>query len=145
MSGAPEDVLTSSEAGGRVIRGSAMRVAGNVAGIVVGLATATLLLRHLGVAESGRYVTVMSLVAIAGSVGENGLNVSASPELALRRPSDRAALTANILGQRLAITPLALLLIVLFAALAKSPALPRRLLGLARGRLWFAIRAPFGR
>jgi O-antigen/teichoic acid export membrane protein len=45
-----------------------MRVAGNAAGIVVGLGTATLLLRHLGVAESGRYVTVMSLVAIAGSV-----------------------------------------------------------------------------
>ena len=63
---AAEDVLTSAEAGGRVIRGSAWRVGANGAGIVLGLATATLLLRHLGVAESGRYVTVMSLVAIAG-------------------------------------------------------------------------------
>jgi O-antigen/teichoic acid export membrane protein len=121
MSGTPEDILTSAEAGGRVIRGSAMRVGGNAAGIVVGLATATLLLRHLGVAESGRYVTVMSLVAIAGSVAENGLNVTGSRELALREPSDRPALVANILGQRLSITPCALLLIVLFAALAGYP------------------------
>jgi O-antigen/teichoic acid export membrane protein len=118
---ASSDVLTSPSAGGRVIRGSALRVAANLAGIGVGVATAALLLRHLGVAESGRYVTVMSLVAIAGSVGENGLNVSASPELALRAADDRRALLANILGQRLAVTPLAALVIVLFAALAGYP------------------------
>jgi O-antigen/teichoic acid export membrane protein len=56
-----EDALTSPGAGGKVIRGSALRAIANVAGIVLGLATATLLLRHLGVAESGRYVTVLSL------------------------------------------------------------------------------------
>ncbi|MGN6586513.1 MAG: hypothetical protein ACTHKT_03445, partial [Solirubrobacterales bacterium] len=67
-----EDVLTSSEAGGKVIRGSFMRVAANVAGLVLGLATATLLLRHLGVEDSGRYVTVLSLVGIAVSVVDNG-------------------------------------------------------------------------
>ncbi len=54
MSATPDDVLTSAEAGGMVIRGSALRVGGSAAGIVVGLATATLLLRHLGVPESGR-------------------------------------------------------------------------------------------
>jgi O-antigen/teichoic acid export membrane protein len=117
-----EDVLASGEAGGRVIRGSALRVGGNGAGIAVGIATATLLLRHLGVAESGRYVTVMSLVAIAGAVAENGLNVTASRELALRGPTERSALIANVLGQRLAIVPFALLAIVAFAALAGYPA-----------------------
>jgi O-antigen/teichoic acid export membrane protein len=122
MTGAREDILTSSEAGGHVIRGSALRVGGNVAGIVVGLGTATLLLRHLGVAESGRYVTVMSLVAIAGSVAENGLNVTSSRELALRQGADRASLIANILGQRLALTPPAVLTIVLFALAAGYPA-----------------------
>src|SRR5436309_12461469 len=122
MSRAPDQILTSSEAGGRVIRGSALRVAGNVAGILVGLGTATLLLRHLGVAESGRYVTVMSLVAIAGSVAETGLNVTSSRELALRRGADRAALIANVLGQRLALAPPALLAIVLFALAAGYPA-----------------------
>src|SRR5579859_1385164 len=106
---ASDDILASSEAGTRVIRGSALRVLANAAGVVVGLGTATLLLRHLGVGESGRYVTVMSLVAIAGSVSENGLNVSASPELALRAPDRRRALVANIVGQRLLVTPLAVL------------------------------------
>jgi O-antigen/teichoic acid export membrane protein len=118
--GAP-DILGSAEAGGRVIRGSVLRVAGNAGGIVVGLATATLLLRHLGVAESGRYVTVMSLVAIVGSVTENGLNVSGSRELAIRPEADRTALRSNILGQRLLVTPIALALIVAFALSAGYP------------------------
>lgn len=122
MSSAAEDVLTSAHAGGRVIRGSVLRVLSNGVGILIGLATATLLLRHLGVVESGRYVTVLSLVAIASSVVDLGLNVSASRELALREPDGRRALMANILGQRLWITPIALLAIVTFAVLAGYPA-----------------------
>jgi O-antigen/teichoic acid export membrane protein len=121
MSSAVEDVLTSTGAGGKVIRGSVLRVVGNAAGILAGLATATLLLRHLGVTESGRYVTVLSLVAIASSVVDLGLGVSASRELALREPGGRRALMANILAQRLWVTPIALLLIVSFAVLAGYP------------------------
>lgn len=116
-----DDVLTSAEAGGKVIRGSVWRVGGSAAGIVAGLGTATLLLRHLGVAQSGRYVTVLSLVAIASSVVDLGLNVSASRELALREPGGRRVLMANILFQRLWVTPIALLLIVSFAVLAGYP------------------------
>src|SRR6187551_1893509 len=96
------DVLRSSEAGGRVIRGSAARVIANVGGIVLGLATATLLLRHLGVDDSGRYVT-------------------ASSELALREPGDRRSLVANILAQRLLIAPPALLVLVAFALVVGYP------------------------
>jgi O-antigen/teichoic acid export membrane protein len=96
-------------------------VIANVAGIVLGLATATLLLRHLGVEDSGRYVTVLSLVGIAVSVVDTGLNVTASSELALREPGDRRALVANILAQRLLIAPVALLLLVAFALIAGYP------------------------
>jgi len=122
MSSAAEDVLTSAHAGGRVIRGSVQRLAANGAGILAGLATATLLLRHLGVTDSGRYVTVLSLVAIAWSVVDLGLGVSASRELALREPAGRPALMANILAQRLWVTPIALLVIVSFAVLGGYPA-----------------------
>ena len=108
MNDASKDVLSSSEAGGRVIRGSAARVVANVAGIVLGLATATLLLCHLGVDDSGRYVTVLSLVGIAVAVVDTGLNVTASSELALRAPGNRRELLANVLAQRLLIAPLAL-------------------------------------
>lgn len=116
-----EDVLTSSEAGGKVIRGSVLRVAANVAGLVLGLFTATLLLRHLGVEDSGRYVTVLSLAGIAVSVVDTGLNVTASSELARRPPGERRPLLANILGQRVLVALVALVLLVLFAVLAGYP------------------------
>jgi O-antigen/teichoic acid export membrane protein len=128
MPAAP-DVLTSTEAGGHVIRGSMLRVGGNAVGIAVGLGTATLLLRHFGVAESGRYVTVMSLVAIAASVIDTGLNVSGSSKLALHEVENRSSLVANILGQRLAVAPMALALIVGFAVIAGYPT--RMVLGTA--------------
>lgn len=92
-----------------------------MAGVLVGLVTATLLLRHLGVAESGRYVTVMSLVAIAGSVAEAGLNITGSRELALRPPPERDGMLANLVGLRVSITPVALLAIVLFTLIAGYP------------------------
>jgi O-antigen/teichoic acid export membrane protein len=116
-----DDVLTSAEAGGRVIRGSVWWVGASATGIVSGVATAALLLRHLGVAESGRYVTVMSLVAIPIAVADLGLNVTGSRELALREKADRPALMANILGQRLLVMPVALLLVSAFTLLAGYP------------------------
>jgi O-antigen/teichoic acid export membrane protein len=137
MSGVTGDVLTSAEAGGKVIRGSAMRLVGNVAGVVAGLGTATLLLRHLGVAESGRYVTVMALVGIAANIADAGLNVTGSRELALREPERRAALIANILGLRLSITPVAMLAIVLFAVIVGYP--PRMIAGTALAGTGFFI------
>jgi O-antigen/teichoic acid export membrane protein len=121
MSALERDVLSSSEAGGRVIRGSVARVGALSAGILVGLAAATLLLRHLGVAESGRYVTVMALVAIAGSIADAGLNVTGSRELALRTSDQRPRLIANFLGLRLMIAPIVLAAAVLFALIAGYP------------------------
>jgi O-antigen/teichoic acid export membrane protein len=118
---ATDDVLTSAEAGGKVIRGSAIRVGANAAAQVLSVAIAVLLLHYLGVAESGRYVTVMSLIAIASAIADIGLNVSGSRELALRAEPERRALIANFLGQRLSVTPVALLLIVVFAVVAGYP------------------------
>ena len=129
MSTAPEDILTAAEAGDQVIRGSAWRLAASAAGIALGLATATLLLHHLGVEESGRYVTVISLVAIPTAVADTGLGISASRELALRGATERRALIANIVGQRLLIMPPALVLVVSFALLAGYPT--RMVLGTA--------------
>jgi O-antigen/teichoic acid export membrane protein len=121
MSATADDILTSAEAGGMVIRGSAWRAGAGIAGSLVGVGTAALLLRHLGVAESGRYVTVISLLAIPVAVADLGLNVSGSRWLALRASNDRAELIANLLGQRLLIMPLALLLVLCFALLAGYP------------------------
>jgi len=116
-----EDVLTAKGAGGKVIRGSALRVAANLAGLLLGLATAALLLRHLGVEDSGRYVTVLSLVGIAVSVVDNGLNVTASSELARREVAARRPLLANLFGQRLVAAASALVMLIAFALLAGYP------------------------
>src|SRR5438309_5727173 len=121
MSTGAEDILRSAEAGPKIIRGSAWRATAGVAGSLVGIGTAALLLRHLGVAESGRYVTVISLLAIPVAVADIGLNVSGSRWLAVRAPAERPALIANLFGQRLAVMPLAVLLVVCFAVLAGYP------------------------
>jgi O-antigen/teichoic acid export membrane protein len=114
-------VLTSSDAGGKVIRGSALRVGANAIGLVLGLVTAALLLRHLGVEESGRYVTVLSLVGIATSVVDTGLNVSASKDLTVRASEERRTLLANIVGQRILVAAAALVILVAFSLLAGYP------------------------
>jgi O-antigen/teichoic acid export membrane protein len=118
---AGDDVLSTGQAGGMVIRGSAWRAAAGLAGSVVGIGTAALLLRHLGVAESGRYVTVISLLAIAVAIADTGLNVSGSRWLALRTPAARSELIANILGQRMVIMPLAVALTVCFTVIVGYP------------------------
>jgi O-antigen/teichoic acid export membrane protein len=118
---ATEDVLSTGEAGGRVIRGSAWRVGANAAGTVLGVAAAALLARHLGVEESGRYFTVLSLVAIAAYVADLGLNITGSRELARSERDRRPALIANLLGQRLSVMPLAVVSIVVFALLVGYP------------------------
>jgi O-antigen/teichoic acid export membrane protein len=115
------DILHTGEAGGRIIRGSVWRLIGNLAGLAVGIATAALLLRHLGVAESGRYVTVMSLVSIASTIADLGVTNTAGRELALRPSSQRRELIANILGLRLLLMPPAILLAVGFALVAGYP------------------------
>jgi O-antigen/teichoic acid export membrane protein len=83
--------------------------------------TASLLLRHLGVEESGRYVTVTSLVAIGSTIADAGLNVTGSRDLALANPNERHRLVANLVGLRVLIAPIGLALVVTFAVLAGYP------------------------
>jgi O-antigen/teichoic acid export membrane protein len=115
------DVLSSAGAGRKVIHGSALRLGANLASLVFALATATLLLRHLGVDESGRYVTVMSLVGIALAIVDTGLNVSASKDLTMCPREERRALLANVVGQRIIVAALAWACLVGFALVAGYP------------------------
>ena len=68
----PVDVLDSSSAGSRVIRGSLFRGLSYVAGVLLSVLAASLMIRHLGVTDWGRYVTVSSLVAVVTGLGEAG-------------------------------------------------------------------------
>jgi O-antigen/teichoic acid export membrane protein len=118
---AEADPIRSAGAGRKVIHGSAMRIAANLGALVLALATATLLLRHLGVEESGRYVTAMSLVGIAVAIVDIGLNISASKDLTMCAPDQRRDLLANVVGQRIIVATVALVCLVAFSLVAGYP------------------------
>src|SRR5688572_33282559 len=79
-----EDLLDTPLAGPAAIRGGVVRAAGYLVGVVLSVGSAALLFRHLGVADAGRYVTVLSLVTIAGGLSDLGLTAIAIRELAVR-------------------------------------------------------------
>jgi O-antigen/teichoic acid export membrane protein len=82
------DVLSGEDVSRRVVRGGAVRFVGFGLVNLLGVASALILLRHLGVVDYGRYGTVLALVAIASGLADAGLIVVGSRELALRPPGE---------------------------------------------------------
>ena len=112
------DLLASPEAGGRVVRGGALRGVGYGIGTVVAAGTAVLLLRHLGRADFGRYGTVGALLGVISGVSDAGLTAVGSRELALASPADRPRLLRSLVTLRLAITPVGVVGAAIFAFFA---------------------------
>ncbi len=111
------DVLRTPEAGGKVIRGGALRSAGYAVGVVVGALTAVVLTRSLGVVDFGRYGTIAALLAIVSTVTDAGLTAVGSRELAvLPHGVQRERLLRQLVGLRLVVSFFAVLLAVGFAA-----------------------------
>jgi O-antigen/teichoic acid export membrane protein len=114
----PEDVLDTGAAGGLAIRGGALRVAGYLLGSLLTLASAPLLVRHLGLEDFGRYYTAVSLVALVAGVTDVGLATVAMREFSVRRGEDRDRLMRAVLGARLVLTSFGVLIAGLFALVA---------------------------
>jgi O-antigen/teichoic acid export membrane protein len=113
------DLLRTPAAGGRVVRGGLIRGVGYGAGTALGLATAVLLLRHLGVEDFGRYATVMALLGIVGGVTDAGLTAVGSRELSVARTAvARDHLLNNLLVLRVIGATLGGAAAVVFTALA---------------------------
>jgi len=113
------DVLQSPEAGVLVVRGGAIRGVGYAIGIGLAAVASVFLLRYLGVDDFGRYMTVVSLIAIVGGVTDAGLTAVGARDLARSpRGEPRRRLMANLVALRLVVTPLGVLaaIIVAFAA-----------------------------
>jgi O-antigen/teichoic acid export membrane protein len=110
-----EDILDTPEAGPVALRGSVLRTAGYMGGILLSLVSAPLLIRHLGIAEFGRYVTVISLVTIISGLTEGGLNSVVLREYSTRRGPARAGLMGSAVGVRLVLTVVGVGFAVLFA------------------------------
>jgi O-antigen/teichoic acid export membrane protein len=114
----PDDVLATRDAGPKAIRGGIVRIAGYGAGLLLSLASAPLLLRHLGVDDFGKYVTVLSLITIVGLVSDAGLTVVGVREYSVRDHEGRRRLMANLVTLRAVITLAGVVVATGFAMLA---------------------------
>ncbi len=123
LAGAPDqpELLDSREAGGKVIRGGAVRVVTYVLGLVVGLVSAPLLLRHLSLAEYGVFATVNSIVFVIGGLTEGGLGNVAMREFTRADDRGRLELLSDLLGLRLAMSTAGVLLALAFTVVVGYP------------------------
>lgn len=115
------DPLDSPEAGGRAIRGVALRTILFGAGLLLNLAAVPFMIRHLGPVDYGYYITVASIVFLVGAVTEAGLTNLGVRHWAADDPEDRREMVRNLIGLRLALTLAGLVLATGIAALAGAP------------------------
>ena len=112
------DILDSSAAGGKVIRGSALRSLAYVGGILLGLLATPLMVRHLGVVDFGRFVAISSLIVIVNGLTEAGLFAIGVREYAVRDAHGREQLMHDMFGLRAVLTAVGAALALAFALLA---------------------------
>jgi O-antigen/teichoic acid export membrane protein len=112
------DPIDGGGAGRGVIRGSLLRLGGNLLGTLATVAASAVVIRHLGVVDTGRFLTVMALVVIVGSTSDLGVTGVAIRDYAVRPVGERQRYLRNILGIRLALAVGGLTVAVGLAALA---------------------------
>jgi O-antigen/teichoic acid export membrane protein len=112
------DVLDTSEAGGLIIRGGAVRFGAYVLMVALSVVSAALLTRHLGVVRFGQYTTVLSLVGVVAAITDAGMSTIGAREYAVSRGAERDALMRDLLGLRMALTSVGVLLVAGFALAA---------------------------
>lgn len=115
VAGATDDLLSTPQAGPAAIRGGALRVLSFAAGSLFAIVGAALLFRHLGVVETGRYTTALSLAAVVTGFTDLGLTAIGMRELATLQGDRRARMARSLLGIRLVLTVVGVLLVTAFA------------------------------
>lgn len=116
----PVDLLSTPQAGPAAVRGGGLRVGGFLIGALASAGSAALLFRHLGVEDVGRYVAILSLVAIVGGVSDLGLTAVGVREASLSHGDERGHLLRDLLGLRIVLTVLGTIVMLAFAAVAYS-------------------------
>jgi O-antigen/teichoic acid export membrane protein len=134
---AQADVLDSTEAGDKVIRGGAARTGAYVGGILLGLLSTPLMVRHLGVDDFGAFVTVGSLMFIVTGLTEGGLSAIGVREYSVRDSAGRARLVSDLLGLRIVLAVVAVLTALAFALLAGYPEVMVWGIAISAVGLWF--------
>ena len=118
-------VLDDEHVGRRVVHGGAQRAAGFAASNLLTVVGAVVLLRYLGVAEFGRYGTVMALLAVVQGISDAGLTVTGTRELAVvDDETRRREILSHVLGLRIVLSAAGVAFAVAFATavpLTSSP------------------------
>ena len=111
-----KDILDTPQAGPTVIRGSLMRLTGQALSMLVAVVTSAIVIRYLGVVNTGRYVTVTSLVVIVASISDFGLSAVGVREYSVRSRVEGRRFLRNLLGMRLVFITCGVVVAVIFAA-----------------------------
>lgn len=117
----PTSVLDETTAGRKVIRGSVLRSLSFALTVGLGVLSAALMTRYLGVVDFGRYVTVVSVVTVAIGMSDVGMSNIGVREYSVRDGADRDQTMRNVFGLRIALTGVAVVLAIVFAAIAGYP------------------------
>jgi len=120
--GQPRDILDTAEAGPSVIRGGMFRLGGYVLGTLATVASSAVVIRHLGVVDTGHFLTVTALLAIVAAISDLGLTGFAVREYATGDGSDRRRYLRNLLGIRVMLAFGGLSLAVVFGLVVGYPA-----------------------
>ncbi len=94
MNAAPPDLIDTAAAGPAAMRGGLLRMSAFAGSLLIGLASAPLLVRHLGEVEFGRYSTALAIVAIVAGP-DRGRRRDGRAARAVGRARPRAAAAAH--------------------------------------------------
>jgi O-antigen/teichoic acid export membrane protein len=98
------DVLDSAEAGGKAIRGGAVRTAAFFVAMLMSLVSVPFMTRHLGPEAFGYYATAFSILFILGGVTEAGLTNLGTRDYVTLEGRERERFLRNLVGLRLSLT-----------------------------------------
>jgi O-antigen/teichoic acid export membrane protein len=115
------DILDTSDAGPAVIRGSILRIAGYGIGTLATVASSVVVIRHLGLIDTGHFTTVTALVTIVATVSDLGLTGVAVRGYASEPRADGRRFLRNLLGIRITMALSGLALAVLFGLVVGYP------------------------
>ena len=115
------DILDTTDAGPAVIRSSLLRIGGYGIGTLATVASSAVVIRHLGLVNTGHFTTVTALVTIILTVSDLGLTGIAVREYASGPRADGQRFLRNLLGIRMTIALVGLVLAVLFGLLVGYP------------------------
>jgi O-antigen/teichoic acid export membrane protein len=125
LAGTPDDahvdILDTSQAGPSIIRGSLMRLGAYLLGTLATVGSSAVVIRHLGLVDTGRYLTVTALVMIVATVSDLGLSGFAVRDYATGPRAEGRRFLRNLLGIRLVLAFGGLSIAVLFGVLVGYP------------------------